>query len=67
MESLTKFELKWIISALENSSSEYYSAASKTEDKVTATLFEHFGEQFYITKRKIERIIESKAKRIEVK
>lgn len=66
MELLTKTELKWIVSALENSSSEYCSAASKTEDKVTAALFDHFGEQFHILSKKMKRITESNAKRIKI-
>ncbi len=66
MKSLTRTELKWIYSTMENETKMLYEYIDGIEENVTTTLTKHKIESLKSTMEKIENILASGTKRIEI-
>lgn len=66
MKSLTKTELKWMYSAMENEVKALYDYIDGINDNVITTLTKHKAELLKATMEKIENILASGTKRIEI-
>ena len=67
MKSLTKTELKWMYSAMEYEIKELYDYIYELEECGTVTIIKHKIESLKATMEKIENILASGTKRIEIK
>lgn len=67
MKSLTKTEVKWIYSAMEYKTKELHNYIYDLEECGTVTLIKHEIECLETTMEKIENILASGTKRIEIK
>lgn len=66
MKSLTKTELKWMYSAMENEVKMLYDYIDGIAENTTTTLVKHKAESLKATMEKIENILTSGTKRIEI-
>ena len=67
MKSLTKTELKWMYSAMEYEIKELYDYIYELEECETVTIVKHKIESLKTTMKKIENILASGTKRVEIK
>lgn len=67
MKSLTKTELKWMYSAMENEVETLYNYIDGIEENATTALVKHKIESLKTTMEKINEILTSGTKRIEIK
>lgn len=67
MKSLTKTELKWVYSAMEYKTNTLYDCMNKTKEPASVTLIKHEIECLESTMEKINDILASGTKRIEIK
>lgn len=67
MKSLTKTELKWMYSAMEYEIKELYDYIYELEECETVTIIKHRIECLKATMEKIENILASGTKRVEIK
>ena len=67
MKSLTKTELKWMYSAMENKVNMLLKYVAEAKEPTSTALAEHEIESLAMTMEKIENILANGTKRIEIK